>query len=72
MRSPVLVAAGSAGEEDTYSRVRLSQTIPLVGETFHVQGIDVGGSRLWVTAVDRITKRGLLFEYKLQQYVTVS
>jgi uncharacterized protein DUF6454 len=63
---PVLVAAVSAGQ-DTHSRLRLSQTIPLVGETFHVQGIDVDGSRLWVTAVDRTAKRGWLFEYKLPE-----
>src|SRR6478609_9322787 len=63
---PVLLAAISAGQ-DTYSRLRLSQTIPLVGETFHVQGIDVDGARLWVTAVDRTSKRGWLFEYKLPE-----
>ena len=63
---PVLLIAIAAGQ-DTVSRLRLSQTIPLVGETFHVQGIDVDGSRLWVTSVDRIAKRGLLFEYTLPE-----
>ena len=63
---PVLLIAIAAGQ-DTVSRLRLSQTIPLLGETFHVQGIDVDGSRLWVTSVDRIAKRGLLFEYMLPE-----
>ena len=63
---PVLLIAIAAGQ-DTVSRLRLSQTVPLLGDTFHVQGIDVDGSRLWVTSVDRTAKRGLLFEYTLPE-----
>jgi alpha-L-fucosidase len=39
--------------------------IPLLGETHHVQGIAVRQDRLWVTAVDRTTRKGFLFEYEL-------
>ena len=37
----------------------------LAGETHHVQGIEVDGSQLWVTAVDRKTKRGFVFLYQM-------
>lgn len=43
----------------------LLETIALAGDTHHVQGIEVDGPALWVTAVDREQKRGLLFQYKL-------
>jgi glutamine cyclotransferase len=43
------------------------KVIVLEGETHHVQGIVVDGpsSRLWLTAVDRPTRKGFLFEYEL-------
>jgi hypothetical protein len=47
------------------SNLRLLRTILLRGETHHVQGIEVAGSRLWVTSVDRAARRGLLFAYDL-------
>ncbi len=43
----------------------VSKIIPLAGETYHVQGIEIEGSRLWVTSVDKIGRRGLLAEYSL-------
>jgi len=43
----------------------LLETLELAGETHHVQGIEVEGPRLWLTAVDREGKRGLIFQYKL-------
>jgi hypothetical protein len=66
--APLLLIALSlpAGSEPG-EVLKLSQTIALAGETFHVQGIDVDRSRLWVTSVDTNAKRGLLFEYKLPQ-----
>jgi hypothetical protein len=60
----LLLVAGAAGQEPD-SRLKLSQILPLQGDTAHVQGIDVEGSRLWVTSVDKERKRGLLFEYAL-------
>jgi hypothetical protein len=44
---------------------RLIRTIPLPGDTFHVQGVDLDKTRLWVTSVDKERKRGLLLEYRL-------
>lgn len=40
--------------------------LALEGETHHVQGIDTDGDRLWVTAVDRPTAKGFLYEYSLR------
>ena len=34
--------------------------LPLLGETNHVQGIDTDGTHLWVTSVDRPTRKGFL------------
>jgi hypothetical protein len=63
----VVVAAGFllAQADEGMSGLRLLSTVPLDGETYHVQGIDVEGDRLWLSAVDRAGKRGLLFEYSL-------
>lgn len=38
---------------------------PLEGATHHVQGIVVDGGTLWVTSVDRLAKKGYLYEYEL-------
>jgi hypothetical protein len=43
----------------------LLETLTLAGETYHVQGIEVVDLRLWVTSVDKQSRRGFLFEYKL-------
>lgn len=47
------------------AKLRLSGIVPLQGDTGHVQGIELEGSRLWVTSVDAVRKRGLLFEFEL-------
>lgn len=47
--------------------LELLDTVALAGETHHVQGIEIEGSRLWLTSVDRQAKRGLLFLYKLPE-----
>jgi hypothetical protein len=44
---------------------KLLHTIPLDATVHHVQGIVVEGDRLWVTAVDTPTLRGLLHEFEL-------
>ena len=59
-----LALLADAAPED---RLSLEKTIAVAGETFHVQGIDVDGSRLWITSVDIKTKRGFLLEYKLPE-----
>lgn len=48
-----------------FAAVAPQQTIALEGETFHVQGIVVEEKRLYLTSVDRKTRKGFLFEYEL-------
>ena len=70
MRHPIFclsILVASVAAQETRNSLTLTQTIPLGGETFHVQGIDVDGSRLFVTSVDIKAKRGLLLEYKLPE-----
>lgn len=46
-----------------YGQVDFSKpekTLSLEGETNHVQGIDTDGTHLWVTSVDRPTRKGFL------------
>ena len=61
----LLVAPGFALAQARLETTNLLQTIELAGPTQHVQGIEVDGSRLWVTSVGREQKRGLLLEYSL-------
>ena len=60
----IVLVAGMRGEQAVTS-LKLSQTIPLQGNSFHVQGVDVGLSHAWVTSVDKERRRGLLLEYAL-------
>jgi hypothetical protein len=41
----------------------LARVVELKGRTFHVQGIEAGENRLWVTSVDRATQSGYLHEF---------
>jgi len=43
----------------------LIRTIPLQGDTHHPQGIDFDDSHLWVTSVDKATRKGYLHEFSL-------
>lgn len=56
-----MLAAG----QDRLSDLKLLRTVTLEGNTHHVQGIVVDGASLWVTSVDRATRKGFLFEYSL-------
>lgn len=42
------------------------RVLTLEGVTHHVQGIDTDGEQLWVTAVDRPSSKGFLYEYSMQ------
>lgn len=61
---PLVMAASAAQTVDDLPR---RETILLTGHTFHVQGIDVQGSTLWLSSVDKQGKRGILFQYRLPQ-----
>jgi len=41
------------------------KVLSLLGETNHVQGIDTDGTHLWVTSVDRPTRKGFLRTFSL-------
>ena len=42
-----------------------THVLELKGTTYHVQGIDVDGDRLWVTSVDTPNRKGYLHEFSL-------
>jgi hypothetical protein len=44
----------------------LAKTLALQTTTAHVQGIDTDGTRLWVTSVDRPTRKGFLQQFSLK------
>lgn len=44
---------------------RLERTLALVGETHHVQGIELDREKLWVTSVDASLRKGFLLEFSL-------
>jgi hypothetical protein len=43
-----------------------SRVLELKGKTYHVQGIDLDGQRLWVTSVDSAAHKGYLHEFSLK------
>ncbi|MBY0302407.1 MULTISPECIES: DUF6454 family protein [Sphingomonas] len=56
-------ARAPARPDDAIEGTRLIGTLPLDGELFHVQGLEIDGPRLWVTSVDRRSRRGYLHEF---------
>lgn len=66
MRIPVLLlcAVSFASAQDA-GGWKLTRTIPLKATLHHVQGIDVEGRNLWVSSVDKATKKGWLSRFEL-------
>lgn len=60
----VLALAALAGAE-SLDQWRLETAIPLKAALHHVQGIDVEGHRLWVSSVERKTRKGYLSLFEL-------
>jgi outer membrane protein assembly factor BamB len=59
-----LSVAGAAERFDgAVEDARLVDTLPLDGELYHVQGVEVGARRIWVTSVDGSARRGYLHEF---------
>ncbi|MBC8167696.1 MAG: hypothetical protein H7Y20_17735, partial [Bryobacteraceae bacterium] len=56
----------AAQPADSTAPLKPLRVLALQGETHHVQGIDTDGVHLWVTAVDRPTRKGYLFEFALK------
>ncbi|GAB4365625.1 MAG: hypothetical protein OHK0021_09240 [Bryobacter sp.] len=51
--------------EEKLSDWELEATFPIAEDLHHVQGIDVEGDQLWVSAVDRKTAKGFLYRIQL-------
>lgn len=49
---------------ETLDALRALPVIPLQGEAYHVQGIDLDDTKLWLSSVDTKTKRGLLYMFR--------
>jgi hypothetical protein len=58
--SSLSVAAAPQSSEDGVEGARFREAIALDGEIFHVQGLALQGRRVWITSVDRFTRRGYL------------
>lgn len=55
-----LSAAAPDRLDSALDGARLLGSLRLQGELFHVQGLDIDGGRIWVTSVDRLSRRGYL------------
>ena len=49
--------------DGTIEHARLVVTLDLRGELFHVHGLEIAGERIWVTSVDRGSRRGYIHEF---------
>src|SRR3954453_8277243 len=72
----VLAFAAAVISAQSFRGLKLLQTLPLQAETFHVQGIEVDDSRIWLTSMDKTKERGLLFLFDgrdghLQRFIEV-
>jgi alpha-L-fucosidase len=66
---PLLLSAvwwvATAADPIPLTSLSLQRIVALEGDTHHVQGIETDGVKLWVTSVDRNTRKGYLLEYAL-------
>jgi len=46
--------------------LKLERVLELKGDTYHVQGVDFDGQRVWVTSVDTPNRKGYLHEFSLK------
>lgn len=61
--SSLSVAAAPTRHDDALESARLVGTRTLDGELFHVQGLAMDERRLWITSVDRSSRKGYLHEF---------
>ena len=61
-----LVAGTPFLQGQTPDLTKPERILPLRATTAHVQGIDTDGQRLWVTAVDRPTTKGFLYQFSIK------
>src|SRR4051812_37240199 len=53
----------SAQPVSTVERARLIEVLPLDGELFHVQGMDLDAQHIWVTSVDTREHKGYIHQF---------
>ncbi len=61
--SSLAVSAGPPEMRGAVEHARLLGTIPLSGQLFHVQGVEVDSAHIWVTSANRWTGRGYIHEF---------
>ena len=62
--SGLSVAAAPERPTGALEAARLVDAMPLEGKLFHVQGLALNSTRIWVTSVDRWEKRGYIHEFE--------
>jgi hypothetical protein len=61
--SSLSVAAAPDTFDGAIEHARLLGTLPLEGELFHVQGLELDRRRVWVTSVDQANHKGYIHEF---------
>ncbi|MES2042270.1 MAG: DUF6454 family protein [Pseudomonadota bacterium] len=56
-------AAAQQSGSEAIEHTQLLRALRLEGEIFHVQGVDLDSRHIWVTSVDRDSRRGYLHEF---------
>jgi len=64
--SSLSVAAAPDTFDGAIEHARLLGTLPLEGEMFHVQGLELDSRRVWVTSVDQTSHKGYIHEFDRQ------
>lgn len=59
----LLTGAASAEPVVSVERARLIDVLPLDGELFHVQGMDLDAQHIWVTSVDTREQKGYIHQF---------
>jgi hypothetical protein len=59
----VSAAAVPAELTGPIEHARLQGSLPLAGELFHVQGLEVAGQHIWVTSVDQANRKAWLHQF---------
>jgi hypothetical protein len=57
------MAAAPVDRGGPLEQAQLIRALPLDGELFHVQGLELDGDRIWVTSVDRARRKGYLHAF---------
>lgn len=61
----VLLITVAFSQTNTLDSLSIRQVLELKGKVYHVQGVDLDDTNLWVTSVDTAAKKGYLHEFAL-------